>query len=119
MKCATCNNDECKGCQSYSSRLWNAATYVGLDKISGESYKKAGVMGSGLITIASGAAIATVSTGLLPITFGTMVTGAGYSLMIVPLMKFYSGEPLKKEELIKDVALGATIGVVTGPFGMY
>lgn len=46
-----------------------------------------------------------------------MLTGAGYSLTIVPLMKLYTGEPLTKEELGKDVLIGATIGAVTGPIG--
>jgi hypothetical protein len=32
-------------------------------------------------------------------------------------MKLYTGDPLKKEELGKDVALGAALGGVVGPIG--
>lgn len=78
MKCTVCTDNECKGCGSYSSYLWipasylginkitkfiptekipyekmqQAATYIGLNKVSNDTYQKVGVMSSGLVTIA-------------------------------------------------------------------
>lgn len=47
------------------------------------------------------------------------VTGAGSSLVLNPIQKLVTREHMTWSDTVKDVALGATIGGVTGPIGEF
>ena len=48
---------------------------------------------------------------------GAAIIGAGSSLVLSPVQKHLSGECVTAKESAKEVALGATIGAITGPIG--
>lgn len=55
--------------------------------------------------------------GLAAIVAGAAIVGAGSSLVLSPVQKHLSGECVTVKESAKEVALGATIGAITGPIG--
>lgn len=45
------------------------------------------------------------------------ILGGGASLVMASIQKKFSGESMTLKETTKDVALGSTIGALTGPIG--
>lgn len=69
------------------------------------------------IFFTAGIGIGMASVSLAPIVAGAAVAGAGVSLIFLPFQKQATKECITLKESVKDAAIGATIGAVTGPIG--
>lgn len=57
------------------------------------------------------------AVGLAAVLGGGALTGVGATAVIHPIAKQLNGERMTGKEYVKDVAIGGTIGAITGPIG--
>jgi len=65
----------------------------------------------------AGIGLTVITGGMAAIIAGAAIAGSGTSLVFSPIQKYMSKECVTLKESAKDVAIGATIGGVTGPIG--
>ena len=125
-KCATCSQNKCErkyknrdkcedpvNCSCTCQEDTNVTFWKGFGSVVG-----------GVAAFAGGVAL-TVTTGglgavgIVAVIGGGALTGAGASMAIQPVAKKMSGEQMTGvADYFKDVAIGGTIGAVTGPIGL-
>ena len=125
-KCAACSQNECE--RKYENRA-KCEDPVNCSCTCQEDtnvtfWKGFGSVVGGVAAFAGGVAL-TVTTGglgavgIVAVIGGGALTGAGASMAIQPVAKKMSGEQMTGvADYFKDVAIGGTIGAVTGPIGL-
>lgn len=120
MKCLSCEKRECD--RKFKNRDKCHGKKQGIDcscscqiSVVEEISCFAISIGAGIIVVAGGIAVTVFTHGLLAAVGGAAIVGTGSSLVINPIQKKITGERVTLVETLKDMALGASIGALTGP----
>ena len=124
VKCQSCSEGRCE--KNYNKRFMcdnpSSCTCTCREKPSSTFWKAVGsiALGTGAFI---GGVVLTVTTGglgavgLAAVAGGGALTGVGATAAIHPIAKQLSGERMTGADYAKDLALGATVGAITGPIG--
>ncbi|KAG5669320.1 hypothetical protein PVAND_017208 [Polypedilum vanderplanki] len=123
MKCSACENNFCQTkfenrdqCSALKENISCRCKCAITDKqyyVTHGSY-----ITSGLGAAVAGTAISVMSGGILPVIAAAALMGTTIPLTTMPLYKFYKKERMTADETAKDVAVGATMGVVLAPIAV-
>ena len=124
VKCQSCSEGRCR--KKYENRHLcdkpSRCTCTCQEKPSSTFWKAAGSIAMGVGAFAGGVVL-TVSTGglglvgIAAVAGGGALTGVGATAAIHPIAKKISGERMTGADYAKDLALGASVGAITGPIG--
>ncbi|KAL7014274.1 hypothetical protein ACKWTF_015845 [Chironomus riparius] len=123
MKCSACTNNECEGKYENREKCLGVKEKIECTCICQKTKKEANIatatsVGTGIATAAAGVSLTVMMAASIPVIIaGAAIVGAGSSLVLSPVQKHLSGECVTVKESAKEVALGATIGAITGPIG--
>ncbi|KAG5679862.1 hypothetical protein PVAND_009399 [Polypedilum vanderplanki] len=122
MKCSACRDNKCYGDYDYRHRCVGKKEGVectcSCQASNGEAVVAAiSSIGIGVAATAGGIALTVATGGLFALFGGAALAGAGSSLIFFSIQKKIAGECMTIGDTIKDVAVGATIGAITGPIG--
>ena len=124
-KCTACSEGKCGGKyeRNYDCQNRGNCTCMCQESRKKTFWKGFGSVVGGVAAFAGGVVL-TVTTGELgavgiaAVVGGGALTGAGATAAIQPVAKKMSGERMTGKDYAKNVAIGGTIGAVTGPIGL-
>lgn len=124
VKCKSCSEGLCEN--NYEKRRFcndpSTCTCTCQEEAASTFWKSVGSIAMGTAAFAGGVVL-TVSTGglglagLAAVAGGGALTGVGATAVIHPVAKQLNGERMTGAEYVKDLAIGGTVGAVTGPIG--
>ncbi|KAG5668785.1 hypothetical protein PVAND_016711 [Polypedilum vanderplanki] len=122
MKCSACQNNECEGKYEKRHKCVGKKEKIKCTckcKVTAREsiLTSTASVGIGIAATAAGIGLTVATGGLFAIIAGASIVGAGSSLILSPIQKQITGECMTASETIKDIALSATIGGITGPLG--
>ncbi|XP_070500613.1 dentin sialophosphoprotein-like [Chironomus tepperi] len=122
MKCSACENNECEGKYEHRDKCVGEQEGIECTCICRITHNEAILssaisIGTGVAVTAAGIGLTVATGGIAAIIAGAAIAGSGTSLVFSPIQKYMSKECVTLKESAKEVAIGATIGGITGPIG--
>ncbi|XP_055340391.1 uncharacterized protein LOC129589603 [Paramacrobiotus metropolitanus] len=114
-KCAACTAKKCQRKRANRKLCDNPGKCSCVCQDTGETVAASCISAAlGIGAVAAGVGLTVVTGGVAAVLIGGALVGGGASCITNPIAKAMSGERMRGDDLLKEVAVGATIGVVSG-----